>query len=187
LGFRNITLINNIASWAKIDAFELQFKIFGGSAYDIACAQNNTPIIYQLDKGKPNVEKINFSPKFKDNLFFIHLNKKQNSRDSIAQFNKVELDKKTAIDEISEITNQIISNKSLSEFEFLIKKHEEIISSIIGVEPIQKKLFKNYSGQIKSLGAWGGDFILATGNEQTIAYFNKKGYTTIIPFSKMIL
>ena len=181
------TLINNIASWAKIDAFELQFKIFGGSAYDIACAQNNTPIIYQLDKGKPNVEKINFSPKFKDNLFFIHLNKKQNSRDSIAQFNKVELDKKTAIDEISEITNQIISNKSLSEFEFLIKKHEEIISSIIGVEPIQKKLFKNYSGQIKSLGAWGGDFILATGNEQTIAYFNKRGYTTIIPFSKMIL
>ncbi|TEB41124.1 GHMP kinase, partial [Flavobacterium circumlabens] len=39
------TLLNNIAQWAKIDAFTLLKNSFGGSGYDIACAQNNTPII----------------------------------------------------------------------------------------------------------------------------------------------
>ncbi len=40
------TLINNIASWFHIDAFTLLNNSFGGSGYDIACAKNNTPIIY---------------------------------------------------------------------------------------------------------------------------------------------
>jgi hypothetical protein len=48
-------------------------------------------------------------------------------------------------------------------------------------------LFNDYKGAIKSLGAWGGDFILVTGNEDSISYFKKKGYNTIIPYSKMVL
>jgi hypothetical protein len=35
------TLINNIAQWLQIDAFTLLNNSFGGSGYDIACAQNN--------------------------------------------------------------------------------------------------------------------------------------------------
>ena len=38
------TLINNIAKWLKIDAYQLLKRSFGGSGYDIACAQNNSPI-----------------------------------------------------------------------------------------------------------------------------------------------
>ena len=41
------TLINNIASWAKVDAFKLLWNSFKGSGYDIACAQNDSPIFYQ--------------------------------------------------------------------------------------------------------------------------------------------
>jgi hypothetical protein len=40
---------------------------------------------------------------------------------------------------------------------------------------------------IKSLGAWGGDFVLATGDDKTISYFKSKGYNTVIPYSKMAL
>ena len=43
------------------------------------------------------------------------------------------------------------------------------------------------SGTIKSLGAWGGDFVLATGDEEAQKYFKRKGYKTIIPFQDMIL
>ena len=39
------TLINNIAQWLKIDAFDLLNTSFGGSGYDSACAQNDRPII----------------------------------------------------------------------------------------------------------------------------------------------
>ena len=40
------TLINNIAQWAKVDAFQLLWNSFSGSGYDIANAQYNTPILY---------------------------------------------------------------------------------------------------------------------------------------------
>jgi hypothetical protein len=37
------------------------------------------------------------------------------------------------------------------------------------------------------LGAWGGDFILATGNDETPNYFNQKGFSTVIPYKEMVL
>ncbi|MFI0491867.1 GYDIA family GHMP kinase, partial [Flavobacterium sp.] len=52
------TLINNMAQWLEIDAFVLLKNSFGGSGYDIACAQNNNPILYHLENGKPIVEKV---------------------------------------------------------------------------------------------------------------------------------
>ena len=181
------TLVNNLAAWANIDAFDLQFKIFGGSAYDIACAKKDQPIIYQLNDKKPIIKEVLFNPPFKDHLFFVHLNKKQNSRDAITAYKKYTKDTSFAIAKVNAITEQLQTTNSLSSFEKLIKTHEEIISKIIGITPIQERLFSDYSGQIKSLGAWGGDFILATGNEDTIRYFKNKGFHTILPFNQIIL
>jgi hypothetical protein len=48
------TLINNIAQWFGIDAYELLWKSFGGSGYDIASAQHNKPIVYQLQRANPH-------------------------------------------------------------------------------------------------------------------------------------
>jgi len=181
------TLINNVAQWAKIDAFELQFKTFGGSAFDIACAQNNTAIIYQLTNQKPLIKNIDFNPDFKEQLYFVHLNKKQNSREGIAAYQKFKETNTTAVDEISEITHQIIRCKTLLSFEELLVEHERIISKLINQEPIQQKLFSDYFGQTKSLGAWGGDFLLATGNNDTLNYFKNKGFQKVVPYQEMIL
>lgn len=181
------TLINNIANWANVDAYELLKRTFGGSGYDIACAQNNTPIIYQLKDNTPIINKIDFDPIFKNQLFFVHLNKKQNSRKGIERYKKNRGNIKSEIAEISLITDEIIKTSNLNEFENLIARHEKIISEIIKLRPIQQSLFKDYFGQIKSLGAWGGDFILATGNENTPQYFIEKGYKTIIPYCQMEL
>lgn len=181
------TLINNIANWGNINAFDLQFKIFGGSAYDIACAQNNHAILYQLKDKKPTIESIDFNPLFKEQLYFVYLNKKQNSRNSIEKYKKFNTNKKSLITEISNITNQICTEQSFTDFEKLLKEHENIIAKVIGMQPIQKSLFHDYFGQIKSLGAWGGDFILATGNQDSIHYFKNKGFETVIPYANIIL
>ncbi len=181
------TLINNIANWAKIDAFKLLRNSFGGSGYDIACAQNNSTILYQLQDQKPIVEQVNFNPIFKDQLFFVYLNQKQDSRDAIAKYRKYQGSISTIAREISELTSKILKTKNLAEFEQMIKQHEVIISSIIKQKPVQKELFSDYFGQIKSLGAWGGDFILATGNTKTPTYFKNKGYETVISFQDMVL
>jgi mevalonate kinase len=181
------TLIHNIASWAEVDAYELLFASFGGSGYDIACAQNDTPISYQLKDKKPIVKAINFKPIFSDQLYFVHLNVKQNSRSGIKKYREFDTDKENVIQDISTITDEMVNCDNLSEFERMLKAHEQIISKVIHNKPIQELVFKDYFGQTKSLGAWGGDFILATGNQDTPAYFKEKGFETVVSYKDMIL
>lgn len=181
------TLINNIAQWANVDAFDLQFSTIGGSAYDIACAQNNAPILYQLKNKNPYVESLNFDPSFKEQLYFVHLNIKQNSREAIVKYRNFKGNVSAFVEQISKLTIDTLTCSSLSDFEKIMLEHERIISSIIKLKPIQEELFSDYFGQTKSLGAWGGDFILATGNNDTSSYFNKRGFKTVIPYQEMIL
>ena len=119
----------------------------------------------------------------------MYLNKKQNSsiqvNDFIEKTSNVELHNQ--ITSISNISKNILECKSLKEFESLIAKHEEILSLILKTKTIKDKLFKDYVGAIKSLGSWGGDFILATGTINSREYFKEKGYNTILEFDELIL
>ena len=181
------TLINNIAQWAKVDAFQLLWNSFSGSGYDIANAKHNTPILYQVKNQQTIVKKVDFTPSFSDQLFFVHLNKKQDSKAGIARFKEKREKINNQIHLVSEISKQLIHEQKLSEFEKLIQEHEKIISSIIELPTVKERLFPDYFGTLKSLGAWGGDFILATGNKDTSQYFIDKGYATILKYSDMVL
>ncbi|MBW2936847.1 GHMP kinase [Aureisphaera sp. CAU 1614] len=179
------TLINNIAQWAEVDAFKLLQNSFGGSGYDIAAAQNSIPIIYQLKNGNPKVEPVKLNWDFTESLFFVHLNQKQDSKEGIAHYKKEKVSA-TVISEISFITEKLISCKTLKEFEALLNQHEELISLSIGLPTVKEQLFSDYPKAIKSLGAWGGDFVLAAGNQRDRSYFRKKGFTTIVLYRDMI-
>ncbi|PHR15023.1 MAG: GHMP kinase [Aequorivita sp.] len=179
------TLINNIAQWAGVDGFALLANSFGGSGYDIAAAQNDTPILYELKNGNPEYRKIHLPWDFTQSVFFVHLNKKQDSKKEVTRFKKASVDKKV-LQRISDISNKLLVCYSLSDFEKLMNVHEEIISKNIKLPTIKEQLFSDYSGAIKSLGAWGGDFVLATGDENEMDYFRKKGFGTIVPFGEMM-
>ena len=183
------TLISNIAQWAQINPYALLEKTFGGSGYDIACATASTPITYIRRGISPIVKTVDFNPYFKNQLFFIHLNKKQNSRDSISHYRSLEaFEKELHIDSVNAITKSILNpQNSLHHFEGAIMYHEAELSSILKTSTIKQQLFSDYPNAIKSLGGWGGDFILATGTSEDMNYFKEKGYTTIVPFSEMIL
>lgn len=182
------TLINNIAQWAQVDPYILLEKTFGGSGYDIACAQHDQPICYHLQEGKPKVEIVEFNPSFKEHLYFVYLNRKQNSRDGILAYRtKHKKDLNAAILNINKITTQMLDCKSLEDFESLIVSHETIISKMIDLQPIKHTQFSDFNGQVKSLGAWGGDFIMATCKTNPTPYFKSKGFNTIIPYNDMVL
>ena len=181
------TLINSIASWAKVDPFKLLWNSFKGSGYDIACAQNNAPIFYQIKDKKPMVHQVAFNPTFNENLFFVHLNAKQDSKEGIAKFRESNQNIEKEIEMISAISDRFLEATSLEDFDTLIVEHERIISSIIKLKPVKEHLFPDYFGEIKSLGAWGGDFILATGNSSTPDYFKNRGFETILSYSEMVL
>lgn len=180
------TLINNIANWADIDAYELLNNTFGGSGYDIACAQHNSPLLYQLENNVPRVTEVSFDPPFKSKLYFIYLNKKKDSREGISQYREQDFDKTLLIHQITEITEKMVQCKELASFESLMLRHESLLTDVLGMPSVKATLFPDYPFAIKSLGAWGGDFIMATGNEETTHYFNSKGYEVVIPYEKMV-
>ena len=181
------TLINNIANWANINPYQLLENTFGGSGYDIACAQNEKPIFYARNKFEPIIKKVEFNPIFKDQLYFVYLNKKQNSREGIQRFKKLKGNLTSEISQISNLTDEFLICKNLKDFEKLLFEHEQIVSKTLQLKRIQELLFPDYFGQTKSLGAWGGDFVLVTGNEKTPNYFKQKGFETIIRYQYLIL
>ncbi|MCT4629937.1 GYDIA family GHMP kinase [Winogradskyella sp.] len=183
------TLINNVANWAKINAYQLLNKTFGGSGYDIACAEHNTPITYQLKQPEsPLIEPITFNPVFKNQLYFVYLNQKQNSRDGIKAYKALNKVSHATIESINGITDAMINCSSLDSFERLITTHESIIADLINQPTITSKLFNDYHlGEIKSLGAWGGDFVLATSKTDPSGYFKSKGLDVVIPYTEMVL
>ncbi len=179
------TLIYNIAQWAAVNPYLLLESSFGGSGYDIACAGSRQPVLYQLIEGKPNAWGTDFNPSFSNQLFFVHLNRKQDSREGIQRYRSLP-NKKNLTREVSGITDKILKSATLKDFSELMEKHENLIASAIRLPKVKDLYFSDYPGAVKSLGAWGGDFVLAAGGLDSPEYFKKKGYSTVIPFDEMI-
>ena len=182
------TLIANLAKWLKVDPYRLLEHTFGGSGYDVAVAMHGTALTYEKQGLQNSIFRASFDPPFKDNLFFVHLNQKQNSRESIKHYREQEkANLQPAVEKISALTHRMLACTELLEFELLIEIHENLISQLVGMKKVKSRLFADYPGAIKSLGGWGGDFVLATGTLKEMEYFRKKGYSTVLPFAQMIL
>ena len=181
------TFVNNLAKWAKTDPYKLLFSAFNGSGYDIACCDVKNPILFQKKQNSISIENIIFNPPFIENLYLVHLEKKQNTQTSIINYFNVKSDRKQLIEKINLIAEEIIKSKDLNQFEDLIVEHENIIASATSQEPIHQSVFSTYSqGKIKSLGAWGGDFILVTSKNNDLSFFKNKGYNTILKLSDLV-
>jgi mevalonate kinase len=193
------TLIANLARWANVNPYELLKLTFGGSGYDIACATAEGPIYYQVktevpepvEGPTPKVENVDFNPPFAEHLFFIYQGQKQSSSKEIKAFlgkaNPADL--QNDIEAISDISRAVPKCQSLDEFAMLMQCHERIIARCIGQEPVQKR-FPDFEGVLKSLGAWGGDFILAAtvwDKSQVEAYFKKKGLEVVFGYKELSL
>jgi len=181
------TLINNVAQWLEIDAYELLKKSFGGSGYDLACAQNDTAIIYQLINDKPTIENITFHPDFTKNIFFVYLNRKQSSKSAIAAYLDKQGDIGKTIKTITKITQTVVNATEPKEFATALQQHEIEMSNVLELQTVQEALFEDFDGVIKSLGAWGGDFVLAISKKNPTDYFKERGFEVVVPYHEMIL
>ncbi len=182
------TLIATIANWAQVDPFVLLEKSFGGSGYDIACAIHDTPILYTRTDGAPEVKEVTFDPPFKEQLFFVYRNQKMDSKAAIAHYRSLDVSvlAKAKL-QINTITESVLNSRTLQEFEELLTTHEAILSETLQLPTVKSELFQDFSGAVKSLGGWGGDFMLATGGLESQEYFRRKGYHSIIAYKSMVL
>ncbi len=168
------TLISMLAAWAQVNPYLLLEQTFGGSGYDLACAIAESPVLYQNRHATPT----SFQPPFFEQLYFVYLGQKQNSREGIARYRVKVNAQPSLIDEISALTLAIQNAPSLRIFDELLLEHETIVAQSLDLPRAKTLYFKDFWGEIKSLGAWGGDFVLATSQRsslETKMYFRAKG------------
>lgn len=184
------TLIAALAQWAEVNPYDLLAQTFGGSGYDLACAISDQPLLYQIQSNTQQFVQIPFFPSFHEQLYFVFLNQKQNSRAGIQRYRSLvkpnEADRKI----VSQLTLDLLQAKDLKQFKIVMNEHESFISKRLQLPKVKAQLFPDYWGAVKSLGAWGGDFVLATSAKSraaTISYFKEKGLETIIPFAEMMV
>jgi len=180
------TLLNNLAKFSNTSPYYLLENTFGGSGYDVACAEANQPILYSIENNIPNVQIINLSENITQELAFVFLNKKQNSREGIALYKSKPKDT-ILVNEISNITIEIAKSTNIKEFELLVNQHENIVSKFLQLPKVKEVYFSDYKGSVKSLGAWGGDFVAITKTDNYNEYFESKGFSVMYDYNKLIL
>ncbi|MDM1553621.1 MULTISPECIES: GYDIA family GHMP kinase [Chryseobacterium] len=178
------TLMNNLAEWAKVDPFHLNTMSLGGSGYDIAVAKEKSAVLFQ-SKPELKYEKVDFNPSFKNELIFIHLNQKQDSREGINLY-KSKKKSQELVNEFSDITKKILLCNELETFSELMMFHERKISDFIEIPTVKEKIFSDCPVFVKSLGAWGGDFVMSAKFGGFKEYFWEKGFTTFFKWCDLI-
>lgn len=183
------TLIAALARWAEADPYRVLFDTFGGSGYDIACAYADGPILYRLDGAVPQVQSVVFEPAFARHLGFVYLGNKQNSREGIARYRALGENVSQHIVAVSLLTRQMLQATDLRAFMEVMRAHEQLVAQTLLLPRAMDLYFPDFPGEVKSLGAWGGDFVLVAGEapfENMKPYFYQKGFDTCITWQAML-
>lgn len=179
------TLMNNLAEWSGINPYELNSFSLGGSGYDVAVAHERSAVLFEKSDKKNIIKKVEYKPPFSDELIFIHLNQKQDSREGIRLYNSKEKSVEL-ISEFTELTEAIFRTKKLEIFSELMTIHEHKLSEFLQLATVKYKYFSDCPVFIKSLGAWGGDFVMTRRFPNYQRYFLGKGFSTIFKWDELI-
>jgi mevalonate kinase len=182
------TLTALLAGWAGIDALELHFRTDRGSGYDVACATASGPIEYRLAGNEASFHRVDFHPPFAAALYFAWLGKKQDTAPHLSGLTGKVRPSEKELAQFSDLTHGMRTAKSLEEFMDHMDRHESLLGPILGMEPVSSR-FRDFNGSIKSLGAWGGDFILLASSldrEEIMKYLQSKGIHVCYSFEEIV-
>jgi len=181
------TLIHLISQWANVNPYKILEATFGGSGYDIACANTNNPITFQLLQDVPSIKTVAFNPEWKNNMHFVYLGKKQVSKSEVAKYSDMNLDRVVFTQRVTNLTKKVLKTTNQAEFESTLQAHENLVSEALGYPTIKSRYFQSVKGTFKSLGAWGGDFVLFVGESEEIKKIKSLGYKTVVSWHEMVL
>ena len=183
------TLVALLADYAQCNPYQILEKSFGGSGYDLACAFAQGPIFYTRNGYNPIVENAPFNPSFADKIYFVYLGQKQNSAKEVKKFFKEAQIHPEDLQKISHLSEAFCLAQNVQELMQAMKEHEQIMSRILNTKTVQELHFADFDGAVKSMGAWGGDFVMvASDNEpnKVKEYFLNKGFVTILGYSNVL-
>jgi hypothetical protein len=153
------SLIYLVAQWTGINPYRLFREVSGGSGYDVACAGQFGLLFYQLSAGEPFVAHTSAGRALQEHACFGYLGKKQDTRREVDLFLNHGHYTATDIKEVSACAYSFVLAETATELMQKVEEHEAILSRILGKPPVATR-FLGFSGAVKSLGAWGGDFAM---------------------------
>lgn len=184
------TLISLIAQWSATDAWTLLRRVWGGSGYDLACASSQGPLLYHLEDHQPVIEYVDLHYSFREHLYFAYLGQKQDSALAVKNFKTLAYAREDYHARIDHIAQELISCNQLAYFETLLQEHERLVAEVTGMPTVKSRLFPDLEGTVKSLGAWGGDFVMICwkNNEHLLrAYLHHKGIDVVLRWNEIVL
>ncbi|WP_116126004.1 GYDIA family GHMP kinase [Lewinella sp. IMCC34183] len=183
------TLVTFLADFLEVNRYALLEATFGGSGYDLACADAEGPLLYRRDGHAPYVNEIDWYPDWLQTTCFVYRNRKQNSREAIERYQSSDIDEET-LWEASQLPRLFLQAPHLRAAARIATEFERLVADHLGLTPVQEEHFGDFDGAVKSLGAWGGDFVWAISEqplEKSRTYFNDRGYATVIPYNELVL
>lgn len=179
------TLISLLSQWSGVDPYRLLAGTFGGSGYDIAAATAAGPVLYAIDPG--TIGYCRLPEEVTRHLLFVYTGKKQATAAEVAAF-KNKSSSEEDIKTMNAIVNAAAACREIADWEKLMRESEKLLSSLLNIPPVGEKYFADYPFAVKSLGAWGGDFIMATCRDVPAAkrYFQQKGKQTVFTYNDLI-
>jgi hypothetical protein len=182
------TLISLVAQWAEVDALALHFATQNGSGYDVVCALASGPIRYTRT-GPASAEWVSVSLAHwpHNTLYLVHLGEKQRSAQDVVRYRSLSLDP-LLLDAVGAAAERLFHAAKPEEWSEAARAHEAAIGQILGRTPVAETRFANYPHAVKSLGAWGGDFVLAQVREASdLLWFKEHGFSTVLPWSDCVV
>lgn len=185
------TFVKLMSDWLQLNPFEVQFKFFGGSGYDIASAILGKPLVYSKINNAPQWKSWQLNPQLTQHWNVVFLGKKANSRDSVNGVSSL----------LDELKNNEIFSAQWRHLSKMVEQAEELVQLEAGLEMMQLFLSQSIplktpyqylnikpisKGLCKWLGAWEGDMILA--NNQLMEHYEEVFYSFMsMPWNELIV
>lgn len=183
------TLTALVAEWADVNPLDLHFMVSEGSGFDVACAITDSAIIYSLLDDGPHYQPVLFNPPFADQLYFVWLGSKQPTAKHVEEMAGQLSPDPEKIGYFSNLTRGMLEAGELYDFRILMEEHESKVSELISLDRVSETRFPGLLGSVKSLGAWGGDFVMIATEQDPDALYNyldNLGFTTRFRYKDLI-
>lgn len=182
------TFIALIAKWLNVDAFRLHQQVSSGSGYDVVCALADKPLIFSRSGAEYHAGQTSLCPDVLAQLYLVRLHRPVSTEKQLVRAKAYESRLRKVVSQVTALTIQMANTTNPAELPQLFREHENLIAWATGLQPIRDALFADFAGGVKSLGAWGGDFVLAAsapGREYCTEYFAQKGFDTCYRLSDL--
>lgn len=168
------SLTDLVAQWTGVPALDLHFATSRGSGFDVACARATSALTYRKTgpaQGEWHTAAAAHWPT--EHFALVYLGQKKDSQKEVQRGRREPL--QAELDAISDLSRAMAEAQKVTEWMQLIEEAEARTAAWTGHSRIQER-FTGIRAKLKSLGAWGGDFVLAVAEDPSeFAYFAEYG------------